>query len=242
MSKRLETYTKFVGNLEQVGLNLCATFDLCELPQSIIDTMPEDSMSRFKSLLLVGTKGSAFWQHLKNIDKTAGHCFDEMSQALAIEVLNKSYSELNTLVLYPSSEYVLPLQQLGHLVGWGRPSVLGLDIHPEFGTWFAYRTAILVSEQLPATEEMKTDEVCEVCVDKPCQSVCPVGAVKTIGQFDITSCIDNRVKDNSACADRCLARLACPVGQKYFYQQDHLAHHSRFSLASIKRYKENNKW
>jgi len=242
MSKSFQTFNEFVANLEQIGLNLCAAFDLNTLPQSIIDTMPTDVLDQYKSLLLVGTKGSAFWQHLKDTDSTDGHCFDEMSQTLTLEVLNKHYSELKTLLLYPNSDYVLPLQQLGHRVGWGRPSVLGLDIHPEFGTWFAYRTAIVVSEELPQTKSAQTKEVCEICVDKPCLSACPVAAVKTIGQFDITACMNYRTKDNSPCAGRCLSRLSCPVGEKYYYQKDHLAHHGRFSLASIKRYKENNKW
>ena len=232
---------QMTAELHECGLNLVAIFDISILPQSITSTFPDNAKNNYQSLLLVGTKGSKFWQHLKSINKTQGDCLDEMSQTIIKNILRGHLPEARYQVVYPSTEYVVPLQQLGHLVGWGRPSIVGPGINAEYGTWFAYRTAMLVSEKLPLTEYAQAEEVCERCIDKPCQSACPVGAVREIGNFDLNACINYRTTENSPCADKCLARLACPVGKEYFYQPDHLAHHGYFSLRSIKRYIANNK-
>ena len=242
MSNPHQTFKSFVAQLNRVGLNLCASFNLGNLPQTVKKTLPGNAQQHFRSLLLVGTNGGNFWQHLQTMDEKQDHPFDMISQRLTEEILTHSYPQIKTLCLYPSSEYVLPLQQLGHLVGWGRPSILGLDINQEYGTWFAYRTALLVSELLPQTKTSEAQPVCEVCIDKPCRSICPVNAVQSLGNFDILACSDYRVEENSTCAKKCLARLACPVGQDYRYSTDQLEHHGSFSLASVKRYKESNKW
>ena len=242
MSNPDQTYNGFVTQLKRVGLNLCASFNLHELPKAVEETLPERLSSNYNSLLLVGTRGGEFWQYLQTINENPDHPFDNISQKVTEKILRKAYPQVKTLCLYPSKEYILPLQKLGHLVGWGRPSILGLDIHPQYGTWFAYRTALLVSEPLPQTNTSEAQVVCEVCIDKPCQPVCPVQAVQSFGHFDIMACSDNRVKAESVCANQCLSRLACPVGREYRYSPDQLAHHGSFSLASIKRYKESNKW
>ncbi len=237
----LQIYQNMCTKLEKSGLNLVAAFNLSMLPESITNTLCENAQKDYHSLLLVGTKGSSFWQYLKDINKTQGDCLDEMGQAITIEVLSKHLPKARYRVVYPSTEYIVPLQQLGHMVGWGRPSIVGPGINAEYGTWFAYRTALLISEKLPPTKYAVAEEVCEKCIDKPCQSACPVGAVREIGNFNLNACIGYRTIENSPCADKCLARLACPVGKEYFYQPDHLAHHGYFSLRSIKRYIENNK-
>ena len=242
MSNPNQTYKGFVTQLKQTGLNLCASFDLHALPQAIYQSLPESSSQHYQSLLLVGTKGGDFWQYLQTKNENVDHPFDMISQSVTQDILRKVYPQVKTQCVYPSKDYVIPLQQLGHLVGWGRPSILGLDINPEYGTWFAYRTALLVSEALPQSETVSAQPVCEVCIEKPCQPICPVQAVQSFGTFNIMACSDYRVQEKSACAKKCLARLACPVGQAYRYSADQLAHHGSFSLASIKRYKENNTW
>ena len=242
MSNPHETYKHFLTALDQVGLNLCASFSLSELPDSVKKALPDKPEQHYQSLLLVGTKGGNFWQYLKRIDKLEGHPFDTISLSITQKILHDFYAEVKTLCLYPNSEYIIPLQQLGHLVGWGRPSILGLDINPKYGTWFAYRTALLVSESFPQSETVVSDPVCEVCIEKPCQSACPVSAVQSQGNFNLSACSDYRVQESSSCANKCLARLACPVGLDFRYSTEQFAHHGSFSLASIKRYKENNKW
>jgi hypothetical protein len=242
MSKAHGRYTNFLAQLNHVGLNLVASFNIDELPDTVKDAVPKEIQTLYKSLLLVGSKGGEFWQYLQSINDIEGHTFNNNSLRLTNKFLHNAYAGIKTLCLYPSTQYTLPLQKLGHLAGWGRPSILGLDIHREYGTWFAYRTALLVSESLPQTKWSATDLVCEMCIEKPCQPVCPVGAVQSLGSFKLNTCGDYRLEDKSGCANICLARLACPVGQEYRYTNQQLTHHGSFSLASIKRYRESNKW
>lgn len=242
MSKPHKAYESFLAQLRQVGLNLCASFSVSELPGNIKDRLPIRSVEQFGTLLLVGSKGGDFWQYLQSIEKDYEHPLDTVSLHETSRVLNKVYPEIRILRLHPGHEYTIPLQQLGHLAGWGRPSILGLDIHREYGTWFAYRAALLVSEPLPPTRRIDADPVCEVCIEKPCRSACPVQAVQSVGSFDINACTDHRVAPGSACKYLCLSRLACPVGLEYRYSNEQLTHHGCFSLASIKRYKKNSQW
>ena len=149
MSNPDQTYKAFVDELKQAGLNLCAGFSLNTLPQAVLDALPENTASEYQSLLLVGTKGGAFWRYIQSTETIVNHPFDTVSRKLTQDLFQKHYPGAAMLCLYPGSDFIIPLQQLGHHVGWGRASILGLDIHPQYGTWFAYRTVLLVSQLLP---------------------------------------------------------------------------------------------
>lgn len=241
MSNPGETYEKFLEELDRIGLDLCASFAIRDLPVSILASLTDNAGELYRSLLLVGSRGARFWDYLQSVNDVTGHPFNTVSQKMTEKILRDCYPQISILCLYPGDEYRLPLQQLGHLAGWGRPSALGLDIDQQHGTWFAYRTALLVSESLPQTAARVSDPVCETCVEKPCRTACPVEAVQTIGGFNISACMGFRVRECSPCADKCLARLACPFGVEYRYSPEQLAHHSSFSLASIKRYMASHK-
>jgi hypothetical protein len=141
-------------------------------------------------------------------------------------------------VLYPGvGSSTVPLARLGALAGWHHPSPLGLGIHPEHGLWFAYRAlVVLAAPDLEPTPPAPGGPPCESCVDQPCLRACPAGAVDPAG-FRVRECVEFRVREASPCQDRCLARLACPVGAASRYDPDQLAYHYLQSLATIRRYR-----
>jgi len=82
----------------------------------------------------------------------------------------------------------LPFQRLGRAAGLGGPGPLGLQIHPVFGPWWAYRG--LVALALPAeagsmlaASPPEIGDGCAGCA-APCVAACPGGAVRTEG-FDV---------------------------------------------------------
>jgi len=138
--------------------------------------------------------------------------------------------------LYPGTTLV-PLQELGTLLGWHQASPLLVGISPEFGTWFAYRAVVVADTELPVTQASEGRvSPCETCVEKPCLDACP-GAALTTGTLSIGRCVDFRVADGSPCADRCVAREACPIGVEHRYERDQIGYHYGASLATIRSWR-----
>ncbi|GIS88980.1 MAG: hypothetical protein CM1200mP18_16900 [Gammaproteobacteria bacterium] len=39
----------------------------------------------------------------------------------------------------------IALQKLGKFAGWSHPSPIGIDLHPRYGPWFAFRAVFLIN-------------------------------------------------------------------------------------------------
>ncbi len=137
-------------------------------------------------------------------------------------------------MVYPAP-VKLPLGRMAEHVGWGRPSPLGLTINDRYGLWLAHRVVFLVNAPLGLVTTTTTHP-CSTCADTPCVSACPVGAVSVDHGFDVHACSRFRLTRDSPCANRCLARLACPVGAEYRYPENQMRHHYRTGLLSIQQF------
>ncbi len=105
----------------------------------------------------------------------------------------------------------LPFQAIARAAGLA-PSLLGLDLHPRYGPWIAYRALVLTDRDIPETP-IDGFAPCATC-SAPCIEACPVGAVGRAG-WDAARCFDHRRA--GGCAEGCHARLACPVGSAHRY-------------------------
>ena len=230
-------FSQGVQYLADAGLNLFAVLDCAALPAGVATTMtaagiPLDHYSR---LVLTGHGGRRFWQKLEEFGWHTVDPVDHYSLAVTQHFIDDYLGTPPVLLIYPA-EYLLPLQQLGELAGWSHPSPLGLGINPVYGLWFAYRTAFLTNDQLPLTQSPVTQSPCATCAGKPCITACPAGAVQNPGQFNMSACATFRLGARSACGDRCLARMACPVGPQHRYTLEQIQYHYRHSLTEIREY------
>lgn len=210
--------------LSEGGLNLLAMFDCAALPEAVAQIMATSGvpLGDYQRLVLIGHGGRRMWDALQVWGMKTEDPIDHYSITLTRQFIHDYLGDMPVLWLYPGTDYLIPLQQLGEAAGWSYPSPLGSGISPVFGVWFAYRAAFLIDGDLPLVLEESSTSPCASCVHSPCIPTCPVGAVQQEA-FDIDGCVQQRLRPGSPCADRCPARLACP----YFPEQ-------RYSLAQIR--------
>ena len=218
------------------GFDLRFVFDIAEVLNILQPAYSADQLARFSTVILFAHGGPNVWSAMKASGTGGNDPMDTYSSQVATEYARKFLNGESKL-LYPFGE-TFDLRRLGKLAGWCFPSPLGIDIHPTYGLWFAYRALLVVEQRLEPSEREEFDSPCEQCLDRPCQSACPAGAVGDIDAFNLTNCVTFRRQEQSPCNYRCLARLSCPVGSEYRYSKEQLNYHYGRSLATIRRYFE----
>ena len=191
----------------------------------------------YRQLLVFAHGGNAFWRGLDH-PLSAGDPLDEASTACARSFMQRmGVSDYE--ILYPKDHFSVNLLEVGRRLGWQGDSKMSIGIHPEFGTWFAYRMVIAANTTFEQTTKA-IEQPCDTCPTKPCVAACPAGAVRETG-FDLEVCMEERTRSGSNCAYQCLARLACPVGAEHQYQKSQINYHYGRSLVSLHRYQESRK-
>ena len=229
--------TTGIAFLADAGLNLFAVLDWAALPEAIAAPILTSGvpLADYRRLVLVGHGGRRLWAALQKWGLQMADPVDQYSAQITRQFIRDYLGAPPICWLYPDAPYLVPLQQLGALAGWSYPSPLGQGIHPEFGVWFAYRAAFLTTADLPLRVEPKQTSPCETCAEKPCITACPVGAV-CLHNFGVDDCARYRLCEQSPCADRCLARLACPLFPEHRYMLSQIQYHYQYSLATLQNW------
>lgn len=212
------------------GLNLVAVLSREETrgAQWATNNLPVN----YQTLILIAAGGKSMWQNFRTSRPRSRHPVDDFSR-IAAHRAAAIWRLPNWRLLYPGADSKAPLQALGRAAGWHHESPLGLGIHPNYGPWFAYRALLATDARLPRSETQRHRAPCDRCITKPCLSACPAGALTADTPPDIAACSAFRLQPASACAERCLARQACPVGKAHAYEAEQLSYHYRRSLATI---------
>jgi hypothetical protein len=131
---------------------------------------------------------------------------------------------------FVGSAPVLPFQRLGRAAGLAVPGPLGLQIHPVFGPWWAYRALLALRQDatsssgafVSAPSPGELGGGCAGC-DAPCVAACPGGAVRLAG-FSVVACHQHR-RESPPCQLSCPARIRCVRAPEHRYTDDQLAFH-----------------
>ncbi len=230
--------------LAERGLPLYAAFSLTPLRaggldpqrQSLADSLRRsDPHGEYASALLLGNAGPSLWPALQAARPPGEHPVDDYSRATALAFAARFAGDSRALCLYPGGAQQPPLQLWSQLAGWHHRSPLGMGIHPRYGLWQACRALLLLRTALPERREPRGVSPCIDC-PAPCVSACPAAAL-AVGEWpEMHRCLDYRVAAASDCADRCLARLACPVAAEQRYPSQQIAHHYRDPATTRRRY------
>lgn len=225
--------------LAALGLNLHTVFDLASLPVEVRAGLGvrESELACYRQLILIGHLGRDFWAAAKQRGLHGSHPLDQYVSECVTRWMTHSLPCQAWHQVFPGPAPV-GLQRLGDLAGWHHPSPFWVGVDAEWGSWFAYRAVVLADTDLPLTPKRDTVSPCDRCVDKPCVSACPAGALASeqTGAWRLQACLDERKRPGTACLDRCLTRNACPVGEPYRYSDEQIAYHYLQSMRYIREH------
>ena len=218
--------------LDAVGLNLHAVFALDQLPDALRNEC--DPARNYSQLILIGNGGRAMWQAILREGGRSADPIDDFSvravrRWLAAQASGRSYE-----IVYPG-ERLVGLQSLGECAGWHFASPFMVGINERWGTWFAYRVAVLANTDFEPTRPVPGESPCTACRPRPCVSACPGKAIEDSG-FNLADCVRYRLRPDSACQTTCMARLACPVRAEHRYDDEQIRHAYTISLRFIEQY------
>jgi epoxyqueuosine reductase QueG len=184
-----------------------------------------------RTVILIGNTGPKMFERFARERDPLRDSLDDWTRAVAGLLAHN----LRAKAVYPFDMFpAYPFLTWARRGGGGHVSPLGLNIHPKYGLWHAYRAAILFSEalDLPATPFSRSP--CEGCAGRPCLSSCPVSAFDG-RSYDVAACASHvsRKRKGAPCRSvGCLARHACPVGQEFAYAPAQAQFHMRAFLAA----------
>jgi epoxyqueuosine reductase QueG len=174
------------------------------------DAVPADA----KFVILMGNAGpDMFRRFARERDYTA-----EKIDAWTREVIGGLADDLSARAVFPFDSPPLPFLTWARRAGAGHVSPLGLNIHPTYGLWHAFRAALLFPVAFDLPMQSAGAHPCETCADKPCLSACPVNAFDG-STYDVAACAGHleTPAGGDCMSGGCLARRACPVGKGFTY-------------------------
>lgn len=218
--------------LDRCGLNRQHIFELAELSAEVSATLGETAP--YRQLILIGHGGKTLWECVKAARIAGANPIDDYSVQALEQCFAKHLPANRYRIIFPGNHPV-GLQQLGKLAGWHQPSPFMVGIDTEWGSWFAYRAALLTDTDFSPFLPVDRSSPCTTCQEKPCIGACPANALDG-GDFSLQKCIAYRRRAGSKCQFTCLARVDCPVGAEHRYDDEQLRHSYGRSLEDLKKY------
>ena len=178
---------------------------------------PSDmGVTRF--VILIGNAGPDMFARFM---RSGVNTLDEWTRAI-VEPLAL---DLDAKAVFPFDVPHLPFLSWARSGRAGHVSPLGLNIHPTYGLWHAYRAALLFPVEFDLPRASAGPHPCESCALKPCLSACPVSAFDG-KSYDVEACGLHVNAGPNGCVDGgCLARRACPIGVQYQYAKPQAQFH-----------------
>jgi hypothetical protein len=210
-----------------IGATSVAAYDARVAPPRRLGPRARDA----RGVLVIGNGGDAFWRAFRAaVPYPDG---DDPLDRFTRASVDAALVDLPSLrCCFPFDGDAPDFQMLAELAGLGRPSLVGVLVHPEYGPWMALRAAVLMPDEPTASRPADGFDPCPTCVERPCIAACPIGAVGG-GGWDVHACTDHRLATEANCAAGCTARLDCVYGQPHRYPPDALAFHQAAARRSM---------
>jgi hypothetical protein len=233
----MQTFQTFDATLlNNAGLLRQAVFNINELPPEVAASMREhcDPAVPCRQLILIGHAGRKLWECVKASGIDSPDPIDNFTVNTVRQWFAACQPHNRYDIIYPGTRPI-GLQSLGKLAGWHHASPFMVGIDSEWGTWYAYRAAVVADTNFEPTKRIERTSPCSSCDHRICIASCPAGAMDE-GQFDLKKCVAYRKQEESRCADTCVARTSCPVGREHRYTDEQIRHSYSISLRVLQRY------
>jgi hypothetical protein len=173
-------------------------------------------------VIMIGNAGPAMFSRFARERTPAADSMDDWTR----DVVTPLAQDLGAEAVFPFDVPPRPFLTWARLAGAGHVSPLGLNIHPRYGLWHAYRAALLFPVVFDIPPARAGAHPCNSCVEKPCLSACPVQAFDGKA-YDVAACGQHLLSGagETCMAGGCLARLACPIGADYRYGEGQMQFH-----------------
>jgi epoxyqueuosine reductase QueG len=179
------------------------------------------NMDDTKQIILIGNAGPDMFRRFA---RSGVQTLDEWTR----KIVEPLAEDLCAKAVFPFDQPAMPFLSWARLAGAGHISPLGLNIHPTYGLWHAYRAALLFPVEFDLPRPSNSVHPCESCAEKPCLTACPVKAFDG-SSYNVAACGEH-IKSGAGqtCMEGgCLARLACPIGKAYQYTKPQTQFHMR---------------
>ena len=188
---------------------------------------PSD-MGTTRFVILIGNAGPDMFRRFA---RDGYGSMDEWTRA----VVEPLAADLDARAVFPFDVPHLPFLSWARRGGAGHVSPLGLNIHPTYGLWHAYRAALLFPVEFDLPRVAAGAHPCVSCAQKPCLSACPVSAFDG-KNYDVETCGAHVNAGTNECMEGgCLARRACPIAAQYQYAKPQAQFHMQaFAKARMK--------
>ena len=228
---RADPLAAVAGPLGALGLNVLLQLSPEAFGTAAAPLRLEDLLAGAAGAVIVGSGGPAFFDLFERAPEAADGAPNPLDRYTARVVTRAARAALEPVgvahaIAFPfDARPLIPFQRLGRAAGLGGPGPLGLQIHPRFGPWWAYRALVVLDRPLPPAPP--SGDGCAGC-PAPCVAACPAGAVARNG-FQVAACHARRLVAEP-CRLSCDARIACVRGPEHRYRDVELAFHMRASM------------
>lgn len=180
-----------------------------------------------ETLILLGPKEPGFWAYMRSTPEFLDGQSNPIDRWSA-RVIASIAERLSAKPCLPfTGPPYHPFISWAAKSGRAWPSPVGMLVHDRAGLFVSYRGALLFDCRIDLPDP--TNKPCETCVDRPCETACPVNALGVNG-YDVDKCRQFlETEDGQDCMQNgCKARRACPISQSYGRLTEQSAHHMRY--------------